>query len=155
MLIVGPVYSGALVKQSRSGWRWMFWINGIAYGISFILLFFTYREKSRVKAMGLTNRQVVKRFDYVGLLLLTAGTVIFLCGLSWGGDRRFGWKSAQAIAPTVIGTSTLVIALPLYEMFVAKYPLVDRSLFKNRNFAILTVQTFMIGFVQFSTFVCE
>jgi len=126
-----------------------------AYGISFFLIFFIYQEKSRVKALGLTNKQVVKRFDYVGLLLLTGGTVIFLTGLSWGGDVRYGWKTPHAIAPTVIGTVILVIALPLYEVYGAKYPLVDRSLFKTRNFIILNVQTFVIGFVQFSTYVCK
>jgi Fungal trichothecene efflux pump (TRI12) len=91
----------------------------------------------------------------LGLFLLTGGTVTFLCGLSWGGDGRYGWKTAHAIAPTVLGTMILVIALPLYEVYGAKYPLVDRSLFRTRNFIILNVQTFVIGFVQFSTYVCK
>ena len=156
MGLIGPIYSGALVKANpHGGWRWMFWINGIFYGISLILVFFLYKEKSRVRGLGLTKKEVIQKFDYVGLLLFTGGTLSFLCGLAWGGDRRYGWNTAHAIAPTVIGAVTLIIFLPLYEVYVAKWPLIDRSLFRYRNFIILNIQTFVIGFVQFSTFVCK
>lgn len=133
----------------------MFWINGMAYGISFILILFMYQEKSRVKALGLTTKTVMKSFDYLGLILLTGGTVSFLCGLSWGGDKRYGWRSPHAIAPTILGLVVLIVILPLCELYGAKYPLVDRSLFKSRNFVVLNVQTFVIGFIQFSTYVCK
>jgi MFS family permease len=155
MALIGPIYAGALTKSAAHGWRWMFWINGIAYGISFLLILFMYQEKSRVKALGLTTQEVAKRFDYLGLILLTGGTVSFLCGLSWGGDKRYGWSTAHAIAPTVVGLVAIVIVLPLYELYGAKYPLVDRCLFRSRNFIVLNVQTFVIGFVQFSTYVCK
>lgn len=119
------------------------------------MIFFIYRPKSRIRALGLTKREVAKRFDYLGLLLFIGGTVCFLTGLSWGGDRRYGWHSPHAIVPTVIGCLVLVVILPVYEAFVVKWPLIDRRLFKSRNFVCLNIQTFVVGFVQFACNVCK
>ena len=152
--VLGPIYGGAFIRARPDGWRWVFYINAILYGFSFILILALYRPKSRVKALGLTNRQVAKNFDYLGLALFAGGTTAFLCGLSWGGDKRYGWKSAHAIVPTTVGLAALVLCFPLYEAYVSRYPLVNRSLFKYRNFNVLNVQTFVTGFAEFSINVC-
>lgn len=153
--VLGPIYAGAFVKAKASGWRWTFYIDAILYGITFVILFLIYKPNSRVKALGLTNKEVAKRFDYVGLILFVGGTVTFLTGLAWGGEETYGWKSPHALAPTIIGLVVLIVALPLYEGFVAAYPLIDRGLLKNRNFVVLNVQTFVVGFIQFSSTVCK
>ena len=45
--------------------------------------------------------------DYGGILLFTAGMLLFLMGLSWGGSL-YPWKSAHVIATLVVGLVLLV-----------------------------------------------
>jgi len=35
-------------------------------------------------------KEILLHFDWIGLLLYTAGTTILLMGLSWGGGRKLG-----------------------------------------------------------------
>ena len=49
----------------------------------------------------------IKNFDYFGLLLFTAGFVVFVMGLSWGG-AAYPWKSAAVITAIVGGFAVLV-----------------------------------------------
>lgn len=77
-----------------------------------------------------TKRQVLADFDYIGLILLVGGLVIFLMGISWGGSY-YAWKSVHVITTVVIGFLTLV-AFVLYESLMPlKEPLVPMYLFKN------------------------
>ena len=50
----------------------------------------------------------VKDFDFIGLLLYTAGLVLFILGLSSGGDSLYPWKSAKTISFIVVGFLCLV-----------------------------------------------
>lgn len=69
-------------------------------------------------------------FDFVGLILLVGGLLIFLMGISWGGSY-YPWKSAHVIATIVVGFLALV-AFVLYEAYMPlAEPLVPMHLFKN------------------------
>jgi hypothetical protein len=54
--------------------------------------------------------------DYSGIILFTAGMVLFLIGLSWGGTV-YPWKSAQVLCTLFIGIATLA-GLGVYGMLV-------------------------------------
>lgn len=54
--------------------------------------------------------QEVKDLDIGGIFLYSAGLLLFLMGLSWGGSL-YPWKSAHVIA-------TIVIGFVLYVAFV-------------------------------------
>jgi hypothetical protein len=72
----------------------------------------------------------LKNFDYGGLLLYTAGLVLFILGLSSGGSL-YPWTDAKVIAPLVVGFMCLV-ALFFYESYMdLKEPLIPMHLFKN------------------------
>lgn len=45
-----------------------------------------------------TKRQVLQDFDFIGLVLLVGGLLIFLMGISWGGSL-YPWKSAHVSNP--------------------------------------------------------
>lgn len=51
--------------------------------------------------------QEIKEFDYVGLVMFVAGSVLFLLGLSWGGEL-YSWDSVNVIATLVIGAVTII-----------------------------------------------
>lgn len=48
-----------------------------------------------------TRRQVIRDFDYIGLILFSGGLLVFLMGVSWGGSY-YAWKSVHVIT-TIVG----------------------------------------------------
>lgn len=55
-----------------------------------------------------TKWQEVQELDYIGIFLYTAGLLIFLMGLSWGGVL-YPWNSANVIVTLIIGFIVLVV----------------------------------------------
>lgn len=49
----------------------------------------------------------VKRMDFVGITLFTAGLILLLIGLAWGGVA-YPWKSGQVIATIIVGACCLI-----------------------------------------------
>lgn len=79
---------------------------------------------------------LLKNFDWVGLILYSGSLIVFLFGLNWGGVF-YPWKSPPVIATTVIGGVTLFFVLPAYEIFISKKgrdPYLPLHLFKNLRF---------------------
>lgn len=70
---------------------------------------------TQLHVQGKTKRQQMAELDYGGIFLFTAGMVLFLIGLSWGGTV-YPWKSAQVLCTLLIGIATL-IALGFYGLF--------------------------------------
>lgn len=58
--------------------------------------------------------QECRDIDFFGIFLFTAGLLLFIMGLSWGGVQ-YPWKSAHVISTIVIGFCTCV-AFVLYGM---------------------------------------
>ena len=54
-----------------------------------------------------TRIQQFKRMDYIGFVIFTGGLILFIMGLSWGGDS-YPWKSAHVIVTIVVGFVLLV-----------------------------------------------
>ena len=153
--IGGPIYAGAFVRYSADGWKWPFRISAILFGVAGIAVFFFHHTTSRMEALGKDFKSVFKTFDYFGLLIFIGALVSLLMGLSWGGETGYGWSTPHAIAPTVVGCSFLLIALPLWEFFAVKNPLIDLSLFRHENFGIVSIMAFFNGFVLFAISACE
>lgn len=54
-----------------------------------------------------TRWQEVREMDYGGIVLFSGGLILFLLGLSWGGNL-YPWGSAHVIAALVVGIVTLI-----------------------------------------------
>ena len=81
-----------------------------------------YKNRSKI--------QQLKDFDFVGCLLFTAGLLLFVMGLSWGGSL-YPWKSGHVIG-TIVAGSLGIVAFFLWEIYMPlKEPLVPMHLFKN------------------------
>jgi MFS transporter, DHA2 family, multidrug resistance protein len=144
---IGPTLGGWITDNSS--WRWIFFIN-IPVGV--LSVFLTNRlvtdppafteERRRIKASG------QGRIDYVGILLLAIGFGCLEVVLDKGQeDDWFG--SPFITAFTVISVIALIIAL-FWELN-HKDPVVDLTLFANRNFTIACILFFLFGFILFST----
>lgn len=83
---------------------------------------------------------MVKKFDWLGIVLYLAGPLLFLLDLSRGGSS-YPWRSARVVATIVIGFFALVVPV-IWELFAdLSKPLVPMHLFKNSGWvpAILLV----------------
>ncbi|KAF2651220.1 fungal trichothecene efflux pump [Lophiostoma macrostomum CBS 122681] len=133
----GPQIARAFVRHPDLGWRWTYYLNIIVVGLAVILLILCYHPPSfHMLHEHKSKKQQVKELDYPGIFLWTAGLVLFLMGISWGGGL-YPWKSAAVISTIVIGAACL-IAFGFWEVYGnTKYPLMPMKFFRNRGFISL------------------
>lgn len=119
------------ILKTSAGWRWCYYYliiwNFLAL-VLFVLFYFppTFKEKHE----GDTVWNWAKNFDYLGAVLFAAGMVLFLMGLTWGGNVH-PWRSASVIATIVSGGLTLV-AFFLWEIYAKpKEPFMPLYFFKS------------------------
>lgn len=128
---LAPAVSNAMILKTSVGWRGLYYILIAANGASLICWFLFYHPPTfHMKHRDASVLLFIRNLDYGGIFLYTAGLLLLLLGLSWGGSIH-PWKSAAVIAPIVIG-ALLLVALGLYETYMPlKEPLIPVHLFKN------------------------
>jgi MFS family permease len=129
----GPSIAFAFIEKPI-GWRGVYWLllamNGAAL-VCWTLFYFppSFHKKHRGEEKGEVSYWI-KNFDYVGTFLFTAGFIVFLLGLSWGGSV-YPWSDPATIASITVGGVTLIVFV-LWESYAPiKEPLVPMHLFKN------------------------
>ncbi|KAF2735795.1 siderophore iron transporter [Polyplosphaeria fusca] len=146
----GAAISTALILHTAAGWRWVFYLLIILNGVTALLYAAFYFPPTFHQKHGRdTVLQWVKDFDYGGLLLYTAGLVLFILGLSSGGSL-YPWKDARVIAPLVVGFICLV-ALFVYETYMdLKEPLIPMHFFRNRGWVAAMMSLSLAASVYYS-----
>lgn len=136
MSILGPFPSlpllGMAIKQDGvSGWRWIFYSSLIGYALTAILWTVLYKPPPR------QTEYTEKRpsIDWIGYVLLTAASVLFIAGLVWGGVT-YPWKSGHVMGTLVTGI-VLFIVLGLWEWKGRSDGFLHHDLFKERNFPLV------------------
>ena len=122
---------GYAFVASPAGWRGVYYLliatNALAV---FCWVCFYFPPTFEMKHIGKTKLQVVKDFDFIGLILFSGGFVVFLLGLSSGGGAH-PWDSAFVIGTLVAGGVAL-IAFVCWECFASlSEPLIPIHLFRN------------------------
>jgi DHA2 family multidrug resistance protein len=133
--IFGPVMGGWITDNYT--WPWIFYIN-LPIGIfSATCAFFLLR--------GRETKTTKQRIDAVGLALLVIGVSCLQMMLDLGKDRD--WFSSKFIVALAI-IAVVALAFMLAWELTEKEPVVDLSLFKDRNFA-LGALIISFGFMAF------
>lgn len=119
--------------QNTKTWRSAYYYL-LAYEVVtviFVCLFYhPPSSETKHKHDGKTRMEIIKRLDYIGLAIFTAGCCLFLVGLSFRGTTH-PWKSAATITPIVLGL-LLLVGLGFYEAFAdIEYPILPPRLFKR------------------------
>ncbi len=130
---VGPTIGGYLTDALS--WHWLFFINivpGIIVTIAAITLIdFDKPEFSLFKA-----------FDWVGLISMA----LFLGALEYvlEDGPRYDWFDDSTIAMVAVVSAVSALVF-LARVLTAKNPIVDLGAFRNRNFALGSIFSFVLG----------
>jgi hypothetical protein len=138
----------------HASWRYAYWLPFALDILGLILVFLFYHPINQyIREKGKTRTQQAMSLDWVGFFLLASGLVLFLTGITFGGNR-FPWASAGTIAPIVIGF-TLLVALGFWEAYATlDYPLFPPKILRNvRGFTVNVAGVFLLGILYYSTVV--
>ncbi|POS79309.1 hypothetical protein DHEL01_v202282 [Diaporthe helianthi] len=137
-LIAGPLIGGSLTQYST--WRWCFWINLPVGGCACILLALIYIPEQMVKprfTAVLTDRDILKKLDVVGSIILISAVVQLLLALHFGGAEH-SWNS-----PTIIGLfcgfAAATILFMGWEYRAAENAIMPPGLFQNKVLAFAVI----------------
>ncbi|OCT45295.1 hypothetical protein CLCR_05641 [Cladophialophora carrionii] len=134
---LAPAIANSLA--TKASWRWCYYLMIIFNGLSMgSYLLFYHPPTFGMKHSRKEKLRMIRSFDYVGIFLFTSGMVLFLLGISWGGNV-YPWKSAAVIATIVIGALTLVAFFTWEVYHPMEEPLVPMHLFRNRGWLIASL----------------
>ncbi|MEU5153646.1 MDR family MFS transporter [Glycomyces sp. NPDC021274] len=132
--VLGPTLGGLFTDHLS--WRWCFYVN---LPIAVVMIAMAAATIPRV-------RSVVKPvIDYLGLILVAAGTTLLILALEWGGDE-YAWDSAVILG--MFAGAALAIALFIAVERRAAEPILPMALFANPVFTVSSILSFIVGFAM-------
>ncbi|KAI0722370.1 Mfs1.2 [Cerioporus squamosus] len=132
---IGPVIGGALTTHGQ--WRWLFYLNLPLCGVALVMV----TVFLKLPTPPGTLREKLGRMDWIGNVLVISSTTAVVIGITWGGVH-FPWRSARVLAPLILGLCGLVVFF-VYEVTLARNPIVPMSLLNNRTSVSGYIQTFI------------
>ncbi|MFD1085773.1 MDR family MFS transporter [Micromonospora andamanensis] len=134
-MVAGPLVGGFITDHLS--WRWAFYVNLPLGGVALVLL---------IATMHLPKYRTEHRIDWLGAALLSVGITGIVLITTWGGNE-YAWASPQILGLAMLAVVALV-AFGFVERRVPE-PILPLRLFANRNFALISVIGFLLGFAMF------
>ncbi|GAB0139393.1 hypothetical protein EsHS_00000047 [Epichloe bromicola] len=148
--LVGPVLGGLLTTYV--GWRYIFWINGPCAFVPAVLLLFLWPKDYQL-FVKISFRQL----DYMGAVLVLAGTVLPVFIINQAAIKDYAWGSATTITVLIV-TGLCWISLIVWQRVLFKNPklhLIRAQLpwriMSSRVMMAASLDTFLSGFVLLLT----
>ena len=147
---LGGLGGGAVTNIGPSGWRWIFWIQVLLHGITFLgLLLFYWPPEGTVEFPKMSVKEYIWACDPIGSVLFVSSATLMLLALNWVGGT-YAWSDAHVIAPLTLGL-LLLVALGVYEWKGRTDGLIAHVFFhRNFNFALSIFAFAVEGWVFYS-----
>jgi MFS family permease len=147
-VICGSLIGQEMAIHTGPGWRSVFWFvlatNIVATGLCFL----TYFPAAPLGAHGRTKMEILRNFDYLGLLGLMSTSTLMLMGITW--VPQYGATSPYFLGPFIVSV-VLMLATGVYEAFFANNPLLHPFLFRRiRSFTLILVVSFVGGMLFYA-----
>ncbi len=143
--VAGPLLGGFFSDHATilgiTGWRWIFYIN-LPFGIAALLITSAVLHIPKVKRDH--------KIDYLGALLMVAGTVSILLTVSIYGPEH-GWLDPRTIGYFIAGLALVILFI--YWESKAQEPILPLDLFKNHTFTLTSILGAVIGAGMFGAIV--
>ncbi|GHH70894.1 MFS transporter [Streptosporangium violaceochromogenes] len=134
-MIAGPLVGGFITDHLD--WRWAFYVNLPIGLVALVLLMIKLK---------LPRYRTEHRIDWFGAVLLSVGITALVLITTWGGNE-YDWDSPQIIGLAVTAVVTLAIFIPVETR--AAEPIMPLGVFRNRNFTLISLIGFLLGFAMF------
>lgn len=135
--LIGPTVGGLLTDHAS--WRWCFYLNVPVGALSLAFIWLNLPEPAK-KGGRIAN------IDFLGSFLLSAATVSLLLGLAWS-QQEFGWTHPDTLA--LFGAAALLTLAFGFQERRHPQPVFPLALFRNREFVLAGVVTFVLGAAGF------
>ncbi|KAF2011410.1 fungal trichothecene efflux pump [Aaosphaeria arxii CBS 175.79] len=138
-----------------ASWRWIYYIFIMMQVPGSLLWFFFYHPPSYVQLHGKKSSKIdeLKKIDFIGVFLLTAGLALFLLGISWGGPAQ-PWSSPKILGLLISG-AVASVSFILYEVFLTPaQPIIPMRFFRDlRGFTCLEIISATYGIMNIALFI--
>lgn len=138
-IAIGPSVGGILTETFS--WQYVFYIN---VPIILLAIFLT-----RVSLRAHTDQRVKGRLDIAGTLLLSIG--LFILIYSFLRAQESGWMNTATIV--MIASSLLILCLFTWWQKAAKAPLIELSIFQDRNYLTGVLSNMLGGILLMGTMI--
>jgi MFS transporter, DHA2 family, multidrug resistance protein len=139
--ILGPVVGGWLTDTYS--WRWVFYINIPIGIISFVMAKLFVFDPPYLKKKS-------QSIDYWGISMLALGMAALQIMLDKG--QQEDWFSSNMISILAVIATLFLLGFIFYE-FIAKHPIIDLRVFRDRSYAIGVFMMTTVGFVLYGSLV--
>lgn len=142
--------AGGLVQHNVKNWRIFFYIVIGMYVAVVTIIIFLYNPPARELQKTLTQKEKLKRLDWIGYVLFIPGLLLFCFALT-SSTGIYPWRSPKIIGPIVVG-GCLLLSFIFYEWVMKKDGMLHHGVFTNgRNFPLVYGLFFVEGLLFFAT----